>query len=291
MSDTTAALTLTHGADVALAPAVEAAEQTASHMAREFCEATGEIERLLAALDEQSARLRSAFDPDATSRYAFGLDVEYHGIRYYPSEDNRFAKIKAQMSREAWRVLFDRLGIKNVMSVAKRKRFEEQLERGELPEVSEQNIIGIIAGMAADAKDFAREAAKEVFDFLRPSKGWGGEYKTNSAFRVGRKVILPHRVERCWNGSSYRPNHYRQQELTALDGVFHLLDGKGVMREHRGPLCQAIEASPDGRGETDYFAFKCFKNGNLHITMRRLDLVKELNGLAAGEYVLGEDME
>ena len=37
--------------------------------------------------------------------------------------------------------------------------------------------------------------------------------------------------------------------------------------------------------------FKCYKNRNLHLEMRRLDLVKELNGLAAGEYVLGNDME
>jgi hypothetical protein len=107
---------------------------------------------------------------------------------------------------------------------------------------------------------------------------------------VRRKVILPYRVERAWNSKRFRPNYHGQQELTALDGVFHLLDGKGVLRGHRGPLIKAIEASEDGRGETDYFAFRCFKNGNLHLTMKPLDLVKELNGLAAGEYVLGEDM-
>jgi hypothetical protein len=147
----------------------------------------------------------------------------------------------------------------------------------------EPNILGIIAGMVGDAREFAREVPRRFSS--------RGGLKTNSAFRVGRKVILINRVERCWNGKTYRPNHYRQQELTALDGVFHLLDGKGAMREHQGPLCKAIEASADGRGETVYFAFKCFKNGNLHLTMKRLDLVKELNGLAAGEYVLGEDME
>jgi hypothetical protein len=120
----------------------------------------------------------------------------------------------------------------------------------------------------------------------------GGEMKTNSSFRVGRKVILCNRVERTWNGQGFRVNHYREQEIKALDGVFHLLDGKGIIRDHRGPLQKAInECGAAGRGETDYFAFKCFKNGNPHLTMKRLDLVKELNGLAAGEYVLGEDME
>jgi hypothetical protein len=262
-------------------------EQTATFMAREFQDATATIERLLGEIEQQSARLRAVFDPDGGSTYAFGLDVSYHSERYHSS----FERIKQLMKREAWRVLFAKLGVRNIMSIAKRREFEHQLEKGDLPEITEDSIIGVISGLAADAKDFARDAAREVFEMLRPAKGWGGEYKTNNRFRVGRKVILCNKVERNWNGKSFRPNYHRQQDLTALDGVFHLLDGAGVMREHLGPLCKAIEASADGRGETTYFAFKCFKNGNLHLTMKRLDLVKQLNGLAAGEYVLGADMD
>jgi Domain of unknown function (DUF4942) len=285
----TTALTLANNTEIALASQAEEAERTASHMAREFQEATAEIAQLMLAIQTQSQRMRSAFDPDGEITYSpFDLDFKYDG-QQYNAED--FDRIREKMARRAWRILFDHLGVKNVMSVKKRGEFEHQLERGDLPEVTEANIIGVIAGLAGDAKEFARDAAKEVFDMLRPAKGWGGDYKTNNAFRVGRKVILPHRVERCWNGKTYRANYHREKELVALDGVFHLLDGKGVMREPRGPLCKAIEASPDGRGETDFFAFKCFKNGNLHLTMKRLDLVKELNGLAAGEYVLGEDLE
>lgn len=177
------------------------------------------------------------------------------------------------------------------MSVAKRKEFDQQLEKGELPDINEQTITTILLGLAGQAADFATEAAKEVFAILRPQGHWGGEYKTNNAFRVGRKVILPHRVESGYGPGKFRANYYREQELVAIDGVFHLLDGKGVMREHRGPLVNAILNSPDGRGETDYFKFKCFKNTNLHLEMKRLDLVQELNLLAVGERVLGEDME
>ena len=195
------------------------------------------------------------------------------------------------MKRRAWRTLVVRLGIVNVMSVAKRKEFEEQLRNGELPDIDEASILGTILGLAGQAQEFAREAAREVFDILRPRGHWGGQYKTNDAFRVGRKVILTWYVERCYNGKTFRVNYHHEQQVTAIDGVFHLLDGAGVMREHGGPLSKAIEASPNGQGETAYFRFKCYKNGNLHLEMKRLDLVKELNGLAAGEYVLGDDVE
>ncbi len=281
-------LTLTNGTAIVPLDEEPVSEQTALHMAREFQEATAEIGRLLLAIKAQSQRMRIAFDPDAERYSPFDVDFKYDG-QHYNAED--FDRIREKMARRAWRILFDHLGVKNVMSVQKRKEFEHQLERGELPDITEANILGVIGGLAGDAKAFARDAAKEVFDMLRPRGQWGGQYKTNDAFRVGRKVILSGKVERAWSGTRFRASYYAEQSLTALDGVFHLLDGKGIMREHKGPLVQAIEASPDGRGETAYFAFKCFKNRNLHLTMKRLDLVKELNGLAAGEYVLGEDME
>jgi hypothetical protein len=283
------ALALPTGTEVALAPGSPEFERAASFMAREYSEATAEIRRLMLAIHVQSERMESAFRVGAEHWYnPFQIGFEYNGHRERFDGTDR---IFDEMKRRAWRVLVDHLGIKNLMSVAKRREFEEQLERGELPDINERAILGILLGLVDQAKDFAREAAKEVFDILRPRGAWGGKYKTNDAFRVGRKVILPWRVERCYNGRSFRTRYNHEQELTAIDGVFHLLDGQGVMREHKGPLVQAVEASPDGTGETAYFRFKCFKNGNLHLEMKRLDLVRELNGLAAGEYVLGDDTE
>jgi hypothetical protein len=263
-------------------------EQTASHMAREFSAATTEIVRLIGEIKAQTDRLDATFCTDAHSR--FSMDLMYFGHRYNLDAENS-TKISKEMERRAWSVLVDKLGIKNVMSVAKRKEFDEQLLRGELPPVNEQTILGILLGFTNQAQDFAKEAALEVFNILRPPAGWGGQYATNNAFRVGRRVILPHRVELNWGGTGFRVEYYREQELTAIDGIFHLLAGQGVMRENKGPLISAINSTDRaGRGETEYFRFKCYKNRNLHLEFKNLDLVKQLNFLAAGERVLGEDV-
>ena len=264
------------------APGSPEFEQTASHMAREFTEATSEITRLVGALHAETERLNAAFrDNDYYSRFEVALG--YDGQRNIDTDD----MIKA-MERRAWEALVDKLGIKNVMSVAKRKEFDEQVHTGELPPICEQTIAGILLGLAGQAKDFAKEAALEVFEILRPRGHWGGQYATNSAFRVGRRVILSWKVEQAYGG--FRVNYGCEQTLTAIDGVFHLLDGKGVMRENKGPLVAAINASDKtGRGETAYFKFRCFKNRNLHIEFKNLELIKQLNFLAAGERVLGED--
>lgn len=262
-------------------------ERTASYMAREFTEATAEIARLVDALHVQTARLDAAFRVDQEDRYSrFGITLGYDGQRDIDLDD-----LHKAMERRAWDVLVDTLGIKNVMSVAKRKLFDEQLKRGELPPVSEQTIVAILIGLADQAKDFARDAAREVFDLLRPRGHWGGQYATNNAFRVGRRVILPWKVELGYGGG-FRVHYGCEQTLTAIDGVFHLLDGKGIMRENKGPLVAAINATDrTGRGETAYFRFKCFKNRNLHLEFKNLELVKQLNLLATGERVLGEDTE
>jgi len=247
------------------------------------------------AIEEQSKRIEAAFIPEEgedghLSYYEpFGIDFEYDGHRHnYDKGD----EIRDCMARRVWGLLVDRIGLRNIMSVKKRAEFDRQLKDGELPPITEETILDILMGLAGQARDFAKEASLEVFDILRPRGPWSGKYKTNDAFRVGRKVILSSMVEPGYSSNgSFRPNHYREQSLIAIDGVFHLLDGKGVMRDHRGPLVNAIIASQDGRGETEYFRFKCFKNHNLHLEMKRLDLVKQLNLLATGEHVLGHDPE
>lgn len=261
--------------------------RTATHMAREFSEATSEIARLVGELRIQTERLDAAFRKDSYSR--FGLDLYYSGHRYNADAEGATEIVK-QMERRAWHILVDELGVKNVMSIAKRKAFDAQLESGDLPPVCEATIVAILLGFTEQAKDFATEAAREVFDLLRPRRG---DYATNNVFRVGRRVILTNRVERKYGiGSGWRIAHHYEQEMTALDGVFHLLDGRGVMRANKGPLVAAVDAADaSGKGETTYFRFRCFKNRNLHIEFLRPDLVKQLNGLAVGEYVLGEDVE
>lgn len=262
-------------------------------MAQEFREATQAMREHAAAIDTQADRLRRAFHVDDSSdKYVYqpSFDVRF-SYAGHQSEEN-LDRIIADMKRDCWAILVDALGIKNVMSVADRAKFEKQMREDNLPDITEEAIGQIIMGLADQAEDFAKKAAREVFDILRPGGHWSkGNFKTNDTFRVGRKVILTWMVERGYSSGRFRVNYNHAQKLTAIDGVFHLLDGKGVMRENMGPLVAAINASETGNGETEYFSFKCFKKGTLHLTMKRLDLVQELNKVATGEYVLGDDMK
>jgi hypothetical protein len=257
----------------------------ATQMAKVYREATESIARHMAEIAAETKRIEGAFALEAVGSYyrPFEIDFMFHSHR---ASADRCQEIFDQMKRTAWQILINKLGLRNIMSVKRRGEVDRQIEKGECPDINEETILDVLLGLADQARGFAAEAAKEVFEILRPHRSG---YKTNNVFRIGRRVILAHRVDQQYDGKKFRPTHYREQELTAIDGIFHLLDGKGVMRENRGPLVNAILSSPDGKGETDYFRFKCFKNGNLHIEMKRLDLVMELNLQAVGERVLGND--
>ena len=145
-----------------------------------------------------------------------------------------------------------------------------------------RRVIGV------DGKPVGRieEAVREVFEFLRPRNS---RYKTNTEFEIGKRVIL-FALENKWGGG-FRVDHYREQNIRAIDNVFHALDGNGTIKSHRGPLIDAIEASKDGTGETEYFRFRCFRNRNLHLEFKRLDLVAKLNAVAGGMRLRGESKD
>jgi hypothetical protein len=263
------------------------AERTASELASVYEEATTAIAGHIRGILEQCARLNAAFHAEGWGG-GFTPSFSYDGDHYIPLDDEE--RLFAKMERRAWRVLIDKLGVKQIMSVKTREAFEKRLEKCELPPICRETIKAALLSLAGQAQTFAVEACKEVFDILRPRGPVSGEYATNKAgkWAVGRKVILTWYVERTWDGTHFRTNYHRDKELTAIDAVFHLLDGRGIMRDNKGPLIRAIEATEDGRGETDYFKFRCFKNRNLHLEFKRLDLVQELNFQACGERVLGE---
>ncbi len=186
-----------------------------------------------------------------------------------------FEKKITRMRAAAWRYLVDRIELKKLASVRRAGEIDDQLHnRPEtLPDITVENISEWIRTMGEQAGAFLDEAVVEVYERLRPRLR---THKTNSAFKVGKKVILTGRVN-GYRPGSFRVVYYFQDELRALDNVMHMLDGKALSAYREGDLCRAIEDTEGGVGETEFFRFKCYGNGNLHLEFRRLDLVQQLN--------------
>jgi hypothetical protein len=181
-----------------------------------------------------------------------------------------------------WRRFIELLGIRKILSIAKRKDLDSNLSDPDaLPEINIENVYDMLKTFVDNSDEFIKESCIEVFNFLRPYH-FKRKYRTNKRWFIDKKVILERALDdNAFGYKYYRVSHWHRDRLSVLERVMHALDGKGIPSGYYSPLEDAIEktAIDDGIGETEYYKFKCYKNGNLHLEFKRPDLVKELNKL------------
>jgi len=257
-------------------------------MARVYQETLPKIQASVLTIGECCQTLQQAFDDS----HNFHLDLELHHARYACDQEACDA-IADRFKRAAWGALINKLGIRKLMSskraaeldaaTCRQQRWRyrsDETQDDALPEITPETLYDVLAGMVSSADEFMHEAIHEEYDFWKPAETT--PYKTNSdPFVLGRKVVKQWMVERGGANSRFSPVYANRRHLIALDNIFHRLDGQGVPEGYAGPLVDAINTcGADGQGETEFFRFRCFKNGNLHLWFKRLDLLEEFNTLA-----------
>lgn len=254
------------------------------------------VRTLVAAFVRTEATVRESFaaleaaqrDLNAVFALADGRqEIDYRCDRY-SGRTTKFNDVEytiQEMRRSAWRYLVEKLELRRIMSAAKWKELDESIDKGEPAPITEEIVFGMAAKYMSELPELYEENVREVFEWLRPSTDHGKQYKTNAKYELGPRVVLSYMVSPAWHGPGFRVDHDRQQRLVALDNVFSALDGQGLKTQ--SALAQAIEASPNGEGETAYFAFRACKNRNLHLRLKRLDLLKRLNEIAGGKRLRG----
>jgi len=258
------------------------------------------IEELARAYEEAEAKIVAAFGVVADSLrlihralYDDGSSPRGQGITCITV--NRFRRESVdfgetdfaieELRRDAWRTLINRSRVRMAMSVAAWNELSSKIEHGTPLPITVENVMGVIDALRADVPKMLEDAVREVFGALRPP---GSRYKTNTEFELSERVVLAHWIEAA-NKYTFRwtPNHYRVQDFITLNNVFNLLDGKLLDGDgpYYGELGTAISKTPADvqcHGETEYFEYRGYRNGNLHLRFKRLDLVKKLNTIAGG---------
>lgn len=269
----------------------------ATEIAAKYAAATSEIRRLAGDLGAQVAALKAAFASESGYQSDFDVTLRLQREDYAPNESG-IDKMLGEIERHAWAALVDKIGIKKFMSAKQRENLEEQLKGRRksyssepvesLPPLNAETIMAVMGGFVQSAPEYLEEKIREVYQWLLPMYYDRGHI-TNKRDRIGRKVIRTYAVTIGYREGCFRPHYNREGELASMDAVFHALDGKAAMEGHKGPLVSAIETTVGGVGETEYFKFKCFKNGNIHLEFKRIDLLEIVNRVAVDGSRLGAE--
>ena len=223
---------------------------------------------------------------------AEGRSSMFSVVEGYREPSELIKEIETKLRRDAWKSIINMTGVRRILSVKRAEELDKQLENWkDMPEITFENVMDTVNSMVGQSKDFLRDAIVEVYEFLRPGAYAQNKYKTNQKngrWELGKKIIKSNIVNRGYSGN-YQLNYYYEKHFSAIDKVFYALDSKGFPETYRSPLIDKINTTSmsDGIGETEYFKFKCYGNGNLHIEFKRMDLVTQLNRIASGATLRG----
>jgi len=198
--------------------------------------------------------------------------------------------------RDTWKDVLDRTQAMTYMSTTKQKDVTSLLfdTPHKLPDFTYDTLTAWLKDLMSNSPVMLTELCKEAFEILTPQKRyeWADGYKTNEDKREiprSGKVILTRLCHSpsTWekqHGAGPQLSHYANRIMHVLDRVFSLLDGKKtpVYPHDSYSVCRAAEQANEREAETTYFKFKMHLNGNLHLTLKRADLVKTLVAIAAG---------
>lgn len=211
------------------------------------------------------------------------LSVKFEELRY-----ETISTLMLDLKQQAWNCIVEKTNVRKLMSEKRQRELDEQMKQpATLPDITEANVLAMLETTYNNLTTMAEEMIRETYDWLRPGGYTLSEYKTNQKSEiagVGERLIKTWTIERGYNHEHpWRLRYSSTDNWTRLDNVFSLLDGKGIAKTYHGPIYDAItNCGRDGVCETEYFRFKCYHNGNLHIQFKRLDLLAEFNRVAGG---------
>lgn len=233
-------------------------------------------------------RLKDAMDAHARA-------CQMGGVAHYPTltpPDDRYGKLSefvekmtVRMDRDIWRGIVVGTPIGSLMDREEREAFEKSLDKDPPPATAE-NVRATLERLLGESDEIFRRGLVNAFKRL------DREYASNDGFKIGERIVLTWGV--TWDKISnwFTLSHIREAELHDIDRVMHVLDGKPAPTRMQG-LVSALDGHMYSRGrdagttgETAYWRYRIFKNGNMHLWPLRKDLLDRANRIIAEHYGL-----
>ncbi|CNI43546.1 restriction endonuclease subunit M [Yersinia frederiksenii] len=246
------------------------------------------IERIVsgrdAALAQIEALIQQLGDISAlTSTIGGGKSNEW-GVRQYRYDcwlmekpETAMKAITQNIDRSIWKDLMNKSGMLALMDAQARDEWYNNLEKDDIPAVSEENILSTFEQL--------HQSKAEVFErgIINVFKGLCWDYKSNSPCKFGKKIIVDGLVQYDRWGFHFRHGRRREQ-LADLDRMLNLLDGKPVP-ENRNDLSVRLDAHIRKQNasvfEDEYVEIRYFQKGTGHIIFKRSDLIDKMNEIVA----------
>ena len=238
-----------------------------------------QIEQLIQQIDAIS-RLTSEIGGGTAQDWAMKAGHRYDSW-LTENTDRALPAVTHNIDRSIWRDLMLKSGMMALMDAQARDQWHKNLEEGDLPAISEANILSTFEQLHLNKMDVFERSIINVF------KGLSWDYKTNSPCSFGKKIIVNNLVKHDRWGYSLNWG-WRRDQLADLERMLYLLDGKTIPDNRHDISIRFMDFVRDNPHqqvfEDDMFTIRYFQKGSGHITFKRLDLVERMNDIVAKHF-------
>jgi len=193
-----------------------------------------------------------------------------------------------------WYKVLTLTDVKKRMTEVKLKAFEETLSKNALMDFTTSNIRQFILNLMDGYEDNLAQTTLDLFDTMTIENSYRDTlyeknihlfngWKTNNAFKVGKKVIIPISASYGnpflgYNGWSL--DYKAARTLDDIDIVMNYFD----TRLEYVPMSETIKkAFLEGESkniESTYFTITTYKKGTIHLTFKDEDILRRFNVVA-----------
>ena len=195
--------------------------------------------------------------------------------------DKAMPTITRNIDRNIWRDLMLKSGMMSLMDAQARDQWHKNLEEGDLPAISEENILTTFEQLHLNKMDVFERGIINVF------KGLSWDYKTNSPCSFGKKIIVNNLVSHNRWGFSLNWG-WRRDQLADLERMLFLLDGKPIPDNRGDVTARLMEHIRDNPAtnvyEDELFSIRYYQKGSAHLVFKRPELIEKMNDIIARHY-------
>lgn len=202
-----------------------------------------------------------------------------------PLSTNAFIR---EVRRKYWTALFNNPRFTGEMTSNLSSKYHSQVAELVNYDFSEYNIRTIQIEMSKNLIEGIEDCIIELFDKLSHQYAYSDElqnnihyyngWKTNKAWYINKKVILPYmNAFSSWSGE-FEPDYQIKSQLADIEKALNYLDG-GLTdgRDMELWLKHARETGQTRKIKLKYFYVSFYKKGTCHIEFTNEDLLKKLN--------------
>lgn len=211
--------------------------------------------------------------------------------------------------RQAWTSVFEQMEFHRWLDSKQQESLLRDCQKDSVVPFTADNIRATLENVMAQRGKLFDQSVANVFDALTShhagntnvkSEGW----KTNDGYKVNERMVFPYGVhydDKFGRGQfdAWRSYGQHAQAGTDLDRVLCVLDGESFAECHT--VQQALKLSMESfnrgtdrskTGDSQYFEFRFFQKGTLHLKWKRPDLLEQFNQrAAAGKKWIGENTQ